>query len=204
MAIRGEVCCGTSLCDIDYEYPRSRFRQKFGRLRGVHSESKNNLREGRQCGARRFFVVGDFNIGLGLLCTGDAEDDSDHSVGKNYDADPGGFNNLMWYAVMKEFGSKASSTWSSNDDRKEMAYRHQQWGWRVRLTQLEYIKGSKSHICDTHICNNFAVLVDRFPVNGVVQDEGEREMVHCGEDEEKSGQDGGRAMTSTMRCSRGL
>ena len=54
------------------------------------------LREGRQRGVRRFFVAGDLNIELGLLCTGDEEDEElidmkDHSAGmKRKKVDRGG------------------------------------------------------------------------------------------------------------------
>ena len=38
-----------------------------------------NLREGRRCGAIRFYVAGDYNIELGLLCAGDERTRSSRS-----------------------------------------------------------------------------------------------------------------------------
>ena len=37
-------------------------------------QNSKNLREGGRCGAIRFYVAGDFNIELGLLCAGDDMD----------------------------------------------------------------------------------------------------------------------------------
>ena len=59
------------------------------------------LHEGRQAGARRFYIAGDLNIELGLLCTGD---DDVGELSELYgpqcwqrcDVDLGGFKKFMW------------------------------------------------------------------------------------------------------------
>ena len=67
---------------------------------------KKILKNGGQHETKQFFVAGDLNIQLGLLCTGDGEDDElldmyGPPCWQNYDADPGGFKKLMWCELMR-------------------------------------------------------------------------------------------------------
>ena len=69
----GEVRFGTSWKNFGHECVCSRCWQKSGRVRGVHGESaKNDRRKATWC-QTRFYVVGDLNIELGLLCACDEE-----------------------------------------------------------------------------------------------------------------------------------
>ena len=97
------------------------------------------IREGRRSGATRFYIAGDF-IELGLLCTGNEEDeDLSDMYGPQcwqvFRADPGGIKKMMWYSNMKEFDIRAISTWSSCDDWEGMAFTHKQWGKNGRTSQ---------------------------------------------------------------------
>ena len=49
----------------------------------------------------------------------------------------------MRYEIMKEFNCKVTSTWSSCEDEREMAFTPRQFGkgWKGRTTQLDYIIG---------------------------------------------------------------
>ena len=70
---------------------------------------------------------------LGLLC---ADDDDVEELNEMHgplcwqgcDTNQGGFKKLMWYQIMKEFNCKVTSTWSSCDREKEMAFTHRQFG----------------------------------------------------------------------------
>ena len=60
------------------------------------------LREGRRGGAREFYIAGDLNVKLGLMCTD--EDDIEElnemygpSCWQGCENDHGGFKKLMWY-----------------------------------------------------------------------------------------------------------
>ena len=43
---------------------------------------------------------------------------------------------MMWWDVMMEFDCKVTSTWSSCEERKEMAYNPKQWGPKGNISQL--------------------------------------------------------------------
>ena len=62
------------------------------------------------------------------------------------DNDQGGFKKLMWYEIMKEINCKVTSTWSSCDREREMAFTHRQsvQDGDGRTTQLDYITGRNS------------------------------------------------------------
>ena len=84
------------------------------------------LWEGRLAGAKDFYITGDFNVELGLLCTD--EDDSDEPnemygplCWQSCDND---HKKLMWYEIMKEFSCKLSPTWSRDGRDKELAFTH--------------------------------------------------------------------------------
>ena len=75
------------------------------------------VREGLEGGARDFYITGDFNVELGLMCT--VENDEEELTKlygplcwQLYHKDPGGFKKIMWYGIMKEFGCQLSFTWS--------------------------------------------------------------------------------------------
>ena len=111
-------------------------------------DAKRSLWEGRRSGARSFYVAGDLNVELGLLCT---DDDDAKKISEmygslcwqSYDTDPGGYKKMSWYEIMKEFSCRASSTWSSCDDRKELAFTSKGWGPKRRVSQLDYILGPR-------------------------------------------------------------
>ena len=107
------------------------------------------LRDGRRCGAKRFYIAGDFNIELGLLCAGTEEDEEFCGMygphcWQVYGTDTGGLKDMLWYNIMKEFHCKAISTWLSCDERKEMAFTQRQWRKNGRTSRLDYILGSKA------------------------------------------------------------
>ena len=65
------------------------------------------MRDGRRCGAKRFYIAVDFDIELGLLCTGIEEDEElcgmyGPHCWQGYGTDTGGFKKMMWYSTMKE------------------------------------------------------------------------------------------------------
>ena len=112
-------------------------------------------RYGRRNGAKRFYIACDFNIELGLLCTGNEEDEELSAMygsqcWQGYGADPGGFKKMMWYSIMKEFDCWAISTWSSCDDREVVAFTHKQWEKNGRTSQLDYFLTSKADSIDTY------------------------------------------------------
>ena len=70
------------------------------------------LCEGRKGGARNFYIAGDINAELGLMCTDENEEEEELTklygplCWQGYDKDPGGFKKIMWYRIMKEFNCK--------------------------------------------------------------------------------------------------
>ena len=73
------------------------------------------LREGHQGGARDFYITGDFNVELGLLCTDENDEEELTKMygllcWQGYDKYPGGFKKIMRYVIMKEFDCKVFST----------------------------------------------------------------------------------------------
>ena len=114
------------------------------------------LRDGRRCGAKRFYIAGDFNIELGLLCAGNEEDEELCGMygplcWQGYGTDTGGFKKMLWYNIIKEYHCKAISMWLSLDERKDMAFTHKQWGKNGRTSQLDCILGSKADSGVTYI-----------------------------------------------------
>ena len=64
-----------------------------------------------------FYIARDLNVEVGMLCTDEKDiKELNEMYGplcwQGYDKDPGGFKKLMWYGIVKEFNSKATSTWS--------------------------------------------------------------------------------------------
>ena len=115
------------------------------------------LREGRRAGAKDFYIIGDLNVELGLLCTD--EDDEMYGLlcwqgGEN---DHGGFKKLIWYGIMKEFNCKVTSTWSNCGREKGLAFTHQQFGEKGKeiIAQLDYIVGRGLHL---QRCQNMGFL----------------------------------------------
>ena len=73
------------------------------------------LREGRRGGAKKFYITGDLNVELGMICTGENDIEELNEIygplcWQRYDRDPGGYKKIMWYSIMKEFDCKVSST----------------------------------------------------------------------------------------------
>ena len=110
----------------------------------------NVLWEGRRAEAKKFYIVDDLNVELGLLCTYDEHVEELREMygplrWQGCDDDQGGFKKLMWYEIMKEFNSKATSTWSDCDDDRCMAFTHRQFeeDGNGRTSQLGCILGPK-------------------------------------------------------------
>ena len=85
------------------------------------------LREGRRGGARDFYITGDLNVELGMMCRDEKDIEELNEMYRplcwyGYNHDPGGFKELMWYGIMKEFNCKATSTWSKCGRAKETAF----------------------------------------------------------------------------------
>ena len=60
------------------------------------------LREGRRGGDGEFYITGDLNVELGLMCTDDTNiEELNEMYGplcwQGYEQDHGGFKKLMWY-----------------------------------------------------------------------------------------------------------
>ena len=77
----------------------------LGEYEQLVEEMSKILRDGRQEGAKRFYIAGDSNIELGLRCTGDDEDEEQYDVygpqcWQGCDVDLGGFQKLMWYEIV--------------------------------------------------------------------------------------------------------
>ena len=137
----------------------------------------NILQDGRSNGALCFCIAGDFNIELGVLCTGNVEDEElggmyGPQCWQGYGADPGGFKKMMWYSVMKEFDCRPISTWSSCDDRNEMAFTHRQSGENGRTSKLDYRLGSRTDSSATYVHNGVKICStwDHYPVCAVMRD----------------------------------
>ena len=86
---------------------------------------------------RHSTIAGDLNVELGLLCT---DDDEVEELNEMYgplrwqacDNDQGGIEKLMWYEIMNEFICKVTSTRSSCDREREIAFMHRLFleGWK--------------------------------------------------------------------------
>ena len=88
--------------------------------------------------------------------------------------DQGGFMKLMWYQIVKEFKCKATSTWSSCDDEREMAFTHRNCTEDGgRTSQLDYILGPRmaSDQVYTHNDVKFWCTWDR-DVFAMIQEDG--------------------------------
>ena len=88
-----------------------------------------------------------------------------------FEADLDDFEKLMWYDVMMEFECRATSTWSSCEEREEMACTHRHWGPKGKLSQLYHTLGPKTNMCDTYMCNKEQMCStwDHYPENAVAQ-----------------------------------
>ena len=88
--------------------------------------------EGRRAEANTFYIASDLNVELGLLCTDEDEVEELNEMKsplcwQGCDTDQGGFKKLMWYEIMKEFNCRVTSSWSSCDREKEMAFTQTFW-----------------------------------------------------------------------------
>ena len=144
-------------------------------VRKLIKEATNILRDGRRAGARHFHIAGDLDKELGLLCTGDEDDQEFREVcgpqrWLGGEADPGGFGKLTWCNIMMEFNCQPVSTWSSCDDRRERACTHKMWkSWKDATAGLH--PGPKTDLCTTYIHNkvNLCSTWDHLPVCATMQ-----------------------------------
>ena len=90
------------------------------------------LWRGRRAGAKTFYIAGDFNVELRLLCT---DDDDVPELNEMYcplcwqgcDNGQGGFKKLMWYELTKEFHAQTNrERWKRNDDAAGLNHRAQE------------------------------------------------------------------------------
>ena len=97
--------------------------------------------------------------------------------------DHGGFKKLMWYAIMKEFNCKVTSTWSECKREKETAFTHQQFGdkGKERTAELDYIVGPRRKSDKTYIYNDVKIWDswDHHPIRAVIQEH--EEMIYISE-----------------------
>ena len=147
-------------------------------------DAKRILWEGRRAGARSVYIADDLNVELGLLCTDDddAEEISEMYgplCWQNYDTDPRGHKKMSWYEIMKEFDCRASSTWSSCDDRKEMALTQRDWGPEGRVFQLDCILCPRKASIQAYIHNDVKSWStwDYYLVYAVKQEEDEQNFL---------------------------
>ena len=87
------------------------------------------LREGLRGGAKDFYITGDLNEELGMMCTDEKDVEELNEMHgllcwQGYDKDNEGFKKLMCYGIMKEFNCKATSAWSQCGRAQETAFTH--------------------------------------------------------------------------------
>ena len=100
------------------------------------------------------------NVELGMICTDENDIEQLNEMygplcWQRYDHDLGGYKNVMWYSIMKEFNCKVFSTWSSDDRTKDAASTHRKHGdgGREKLLQLDFIIGPQERHDECCICN---------------------------------------------------
>ena len=137
------------------------------------------LREGRRGGAEQFYITGDPNGELEMICTDENDiEELNEMYGplcwREYDHDLGGLQKIMWYSIMKEFICNVSSTWSNDDLTKDAALTHSKHGdgGQEKVSQLDFIIGPTERQDDCHICNEGKVWDswDHFPVHARIQE----------------------------------
>ena len=74
---------------------------------------------------------------------------------QKYDKDPGGFKNVMWREIVKEFKCKTSSTWSVYGREREDALTHKHFSpvKKEETSQLDYISGPMRRDDEIYIHN---------------------------------------------------
>ena len=96
-----------------------------------------------------------------MVCAG--ENDIEELTGmyrplcwQGHDKDPGGFKELMWYEIMKEFNCKAPSTRSPCGRPKEnpFSHRHLSPEKREETSQLDHIIGPMRRCNEVYIHND--------------------------------------------------
>ena len=74
---------------------RSRLQLRHGDVRSFISRFLEVLREGRRGGAREFYITGDLNVELGMMCTDEKDIEELNEMSgplcwHGYEKDPGG------------------------------------------------------------------------------------------------------------------
>ena len=112
-------------------------------------------REGRKVGAMNFYIAGDINVELGLMCTNENEEDELTKLygplcWQGYDKGTGGFKKIMWCGIMKESDCKVSSSWSVCGKVRAEALTHRHLGKdrKEELSQLDQNCRISSKTCD--------------------------------------------------------
>ena len=119
------------------------------------------LREGRRGGAKDFYITGDLNVELGMMCTDEKDiEELNEMYGllcwQGYDKDPGGFKKLMCYGIMKVFNCKATSTWSQCGRAQETAITHKHLSQEKEeeTSQFGYNVGPRRRDDEVYISND--------------------------------------------------
>ena len=122
------------------------------------------LREGRRDGARDFYITGDLNVELGLMCTNEKDNEELTKMygplcWQGYDNDPGGFK----------------KTWSKCGKGREEAFKHRHLRQveKYEISQLDYIIGPMRRNDEIYIHNEGRLwaTLDHFPIFARVQEE---------------------------------
>ena len=115
---------------------------------------------------------------------------------------------MSWYEIMKEFSCRASSTWSTCDDRKEMAFTRKGWGPERRVSQLDYILGPRKASIQAYIHKDVKSWStwDHYPVYAVIQEDDEQNFFPRKRERkrEKDMQVGDQGMTRRRQSSKKL
>ena len=113
---------------------------------------------GRRGGAKHFYITGDLNVELGMICTdeNDIEELNKMYGGlcwQRYDNDPGGYKKFMLNSIVKEFNCKVSSTWSDGDRTEDAALTHRKHGdgGQGKVSQLDCINENGGHGVDENL-----------------------------------------------------
>ena len=123
------------------------------------------LREGRRGGAKDFYITGDINVELGMMCTDEKDIEELEGIygplrWQGYDKDPRGFKKMMLDGIMEELNCKATSTWSKCGRAKETALTHKHLSpeSEEETSHLDYLIGPRRRDDDVYICNDVWTL----------------------------------------------
>ena len=139
------------------------------------------LREGRKGGGKNFYIAGDINVDLGLMCTDENEEEELTKLcgpfcwQGYYDKDPGGSQKIWWYGIMKEFDCEVPSTWSACGTVRAEAFTHRHLGKdrKEELSQLDCIIGPmrRNDEVSIHNAGRLWATWDHYPIFARIEEE---------------------------------